>query len=217
MYKVSDLLGKPLLSIGDAKIVGTISNMLFDEKLQKATFITLFDADDEIIYLPVNKLLNVDGDVAVTFCASETVSEAYGFCPVNRAAFSENGKSLGTIKDVIMDGTKVVSLQADVSLLPLNVLNCSEVIIFNTGDKQIRIKKPKKDVKQTPYKNAKIELPSKNVFTASYDFLIGKKLQRSVAAANGKIIAKEGESITNELISTAKREGKLVVLALNAL
>jgi len=35
MYNVSDLLGKPLLSISDALLLGTISNIYFDPKLQE--------------------------------------------------------------------------------------------------------------------------------------------------------------------------------------
>lgn len=49
-----------------------------------------------------------------------------------------------------------------------------------------------------------------------YSFLLDRTLQKDVIALNGTVIAKSGERITDEVVSKARREGKLVDLALNS-
>ena len=68
MIKISDFLGKPLISISDAKSVGYVSNVWFDGKLQyaKTAEITNDDDDDypERAYVEL-RYMQCDGDAAV--------------------------------------------------------------------------------------------------------------------------------------------------------
>ena len=47
MIKISDFLGKPLISISDAKSVGYVSNVWFDGKLQYAKTAEITNDDDD--------------------------------------------------------------------------------------------------------------------------------------------------------------------------
>ncbi|MBR2967809.1 MAG: hypothetical protein IKC35_03410 [Clostridia bacterium] len=218
MYKVSELLGKPLLSLSEARMLGTINNVYFDEKFCKATYVSIFTDEEDGLFFPIAKLLDVTGDAVVTLNSEGLVREICDLpCPINRYAFDQIGNSLGIIKDVIIQNAKVVSLEADVSLLPIRILSANELIVFNTSNKQIKLRSKKDTSEPTEQPKNKIELPINTAICPSYDFLLGKKLQRTISTPSGRIIATQGQNVTSDVINEAKREGKLVMLALNAL
>ncbi len=219
MYKVSDLLGKPLLSLCEAKFLGTICDIYFDDKMQKGNFLKLFDDEDEECFLPIGKLLGINNDAAVVRNAEGVVSEIEGLKnPINSFAFNQDGKSLGQIKDVIMDGSKVCSfLIGESTVGSANLISAGTLLVFNDSGKSLKLKTQKKEKQNPPPTKKEVVFPAKTAFAPSYDFLLGKKLQRTIAAGNGKVIAREGENITGAIIENAKKEGKLVILALNAL
>lgn len=222
MYKVSELLGKPLLSLCEAEFLGTIGNIYFDDKMTKGTYLMLFTEEDEIRYLPIIKLISIDNEAAVVKTSEGLIEQADGLKnPINSAAFNQDGKSLGIIKDIIMDGVKVVSFNiGDETVGASNLISAGSLLIFNDSGKPIKLKptpKCKKVAEATPAIKREIEFPVKTAFAPSYDFLLGKKLQRTILAMDGKIIAREGENVTGDIILNAKKEGKLVILALNAL
>ncbi len=209
MYNVSDLLGKPLIDLASANLLGTVANLYFDEKCLKGTLIKLFTEDEEIKFFPLSKV-NISGDAAVTM-GGELLDTPVGLkSPVNSYVFNQNGKLLGKVTDIIMDGLKTVEFVLDSGNIEAGkLLSAGNVLIVNDGAKPIRLKTTKRPRAQKP-------LPPKR-FAPSYDFLLGKKLQRTITASDGKIIAHAGEKITGDTISLAKTEGKLVILALNSL
>ncbi|MBR2970274.1 MAG: hypothetical protein IKC48_00540 [Clostridia bacterium] len=225
MYNVSDLLGKPLLSISDALLLGTISNIYFDPKLQRGTFVMLYTAEDERRFFPLSKISATSGDAATTLVADELTVEGSGVpSPINCYAFDHSGSCLGIIKDVVMDGCKVVSFIAgEHTLCADKLISIGSVLVFNSGDKPVRLKPKKESTKQKQpiaeenrEENKDIPLPQR-VGAPSYEFLLGKKLQRTIVGSQGNVIGAKGEDVTDELIDKAKKEGKLVILALNAL
>lgn len=222
MYKVSDLLGKPIISLSEARLLGTISNIYFDEKMSKGTFLKLFTDEEEIRFLPLNKLINIENTAAVVKSSEGMTDNEGGIAsPINSFAFNQDGKSLGTVKDIVMDGVKVVSFMIDDGDMPASELvSAGKLLIFNDSGKPIKVKAAKKAAKhkeETVPPKKEVEIPTKTAFAPSYDFLLGKKLQRTIQAVDGKIIAREGENVTSGIIEDAKREGKLVILALNSL
>lgn len=50
-----------------------------------------------------------------------------------------------------------------------------------------------------------------------YSFLLGKRLQRSIYANGGRLIAKENELVSDKIIALAKENGKLVAIALHSI
>lgn len=219
MYKVSDLLGKPLLALSEAQILGTIANIFFDDKMYKGTFVLFYTDDEDPRYLPLSKISNFDSDAAVVKFA-EGISEcAEGLPnPINSFAFGQNGKSLGVIKDIIMDGTKVDSFIIGARSYPVSdLVSAGKLLIFCDGEKPIKLRPMSSKKADSEQPKQEIRTPKLSGFAPSYDFLLGKKLQRNILSLDGKIIAREGDNVTGSMIEAAKREGKLVILALNAL
>lgn len=219
MYKASDLLGKPLLSLSEAELLGTIGNIYFDDKMQKGTSILIYTNDDEVRYLPLNKLINIDNDAAVVKSSDGLTEYVEGVrSPINSYAFNQDGKAKGQIKDVIMDGVKVVSFTlSDSSIEATSLMSAGSILIFNDSGKPVKLKSAAKKAFKKLSEKKEVELPPKTAFAPSYDFLLGKKLQRTIVSGGGKIIAREGDNVTDDIIEDAKKEGKLVILALNAL
>lgn len=60
-------------------------------------------------------------------------------------------------------------------------------------------------------------LNQNNPLINKYSFLLGKRLQRSIYAAGGRLIAKENDLVTEKIISLAKENGKLAAIALHSL
>lgn len=216
MYKISDLLGKPLLSLCEAKFLGTIANIYFDAKTLKGTFIKLYSEDDDAAFLPLSKLCNINNDAAVVKTTDGIVDCVEGLeNPINSPAFNQDGKSLGIISDVIVDGGKIISFVIGDGEIGANTLvSAGKVLIFNDTGKPIKLRPP---VKRDTVQKKEVEFPTKSAYAPSYDFLLGKKLQRTIVAMDGKVIAREGENVTGDIIRDAKKEGKLVILALNSL
>lgn len=219
MYKVSDLLGKPLLALSEAQILGTIANIFFDDKMSKGTFVLFYNDDEEPRYLPLAKITNFDSDAAVVKFAEGISESAEGLPnPINGFAFGQTGKSLGVIKDIVMDGTKVDSfIIGDRSYPVSDLVSAGNLLIFCDGEKPIKLRPISSKKADAEQPKQEIRTPKHSGFAPSYDFLLGKKLQRNILSVDGKIIAHEGDNVTGSIIEDAKREGKLVILALNAL
>lgn len=217
MYKVSDLLGKPLLSLCEAKFLGTIANIYFDAKMSKGTFLKLYTLEDEIAFLPLIKLMNIQNDAAVVKNEDGITENGEGLVnPINSLAFNQDGKSLGVVNDIIMDGSKVMAFVIDGKETgAVNLISAGNLLVFNDTGKPVKLKPTVRREQEKTKKE--IEFPAKTAYAPSYDFLLGKKLQRTIVAMDGKVIAREGENVTGDIIRDAKKEGKLVILALNSL
>jgi len=107
MYKVSELLGKPLIDTFDAKIVGTVSNIYFDEGLVDALFLCVTDEEMNQSFLSVGDVKSLHGEAV-------TVQRFYAVnpppCtknPINLPAYDQSGKSLGKIRDLVLQDRRV--------------------------------------------------------------------------------------------------------------
>ena len=254
MYKVSELLGKPLITLSEAKILGTVSNIFFDTKLCTGLYVSVTDEEFNNYYVPLKQIINLTFDAAVV-AAADFASEINACpSPINSYAFNQDGKELGMVKDIVMDGLKVVSLIAgDNEYAAALLLNRSDdLVIINDSGAPMAIKKPARKKKnppppklspqplpptilplpfeETPAPVAAVSVvtvPNKPQTTTvnpsggrevyNYDFLLGKRLQKSIFGDKGALVGRENALISAEIIENARREGKLVQLALHSL
>lgn len=209
MYNVSDIIGKPLIDLASARLYGTVADIYFDDKCLKGTFLKLFTEDDEIKFFPMSKI-SFGADALITMGGEPLDTVTALKCPINCPVFNQDGKLLGKVTDLTLDGVKTVSVLLGETTMEIGkLLSAGNVLIFNDSGKPVRARA----TKRAPAKKA---LPQRR-FAPSYDFLLGKRLQRTITASDGKIIAHAGERITGDTIDLAKTEGKLVILALNSL
>ncbi len=159
MIKVSDILGKPLISLVDAQNPGFIVNVWFNDKLTQALTAEIVndESDDgERVFAPL-RYTQCEGDAAVikssALIVPENMKSAVIPCPINRKCFNQSGKDLGRISDVTLSGNRVTEIICDnASFAPDKLLSAGDdIYIFNDTDKPIKLikRKTKKQVRET--------------------------------------------------------------------
>lgn len=206
MYKVSELLGKPLISVNDAQITGTISNIFFNEKLSTGMYVSVINDDFNTAVIPLKYIVNSDYDAAVVkdFKTADNPDLMTG--PINLFAFNQDGKELGIIKDVIMEGVNVIELVTDNGKFPSSrVLSRSEsLVIINDTDAPVRAKK-KKPAKASA--KARADRRGKN---ESQDFSSKNSMLPPVSADNSVAFPFSSQIFDGETLYTpltASKEG----------
>ncbi len=237
MTKISDLLGKPLLSLADAKVVGYVSNVRFDQKLTRARIAEITCDDDDFperSYVRFSDL-RCDGDAAVIKSLSVFVTDngATVACPINLPCYNQSGKDLGHIRDVVLEKSTVVQIVCDkANFVPKELLSLSErLCICNDTGAPIKLARPKVP-KPTPKASAvpvdlhasvQTPTPPQSVTVTrtpgdpvkDYSFLLGKPV-RTPVLASGRVLIAAGTVVSEKTIELARRAGKLVQLALRA-
>ncbi len=266
MIKVSELTGKPVISLAEAQNLGYISGIWFDGKLTSAkTAEILSDSDDapERRYVAL-KSLAVGDDAAVVrsaYLAKESnMQTATSACPINSQCYNQDGKSLGYVCDVILSGDKVTEIICEkASFAPSKLLALGNALcVFNDSDKPIKPPAPARRKKTKAAHPAPNPLPApnheppqnfaapareqtspplaqpkqSNVETPAapqsvtvtrtpgepvkdYGFLMGKPVHSDIIS-HGRVLIPAGSVVDENVIEYARRENKLVQLALQA-
>lgn len=237
MYRVSDLLAKPLITLADARFMGTIGNIYFDAKLKRGKYIELFDEDEtEQTFVELSKI-NVGTDAAVVMhdgvllSADSVTLDGLASNPINAQAYNPDGKSLGRVTDVLLEGTCVAGFELDGKAVEADTLlsYSKNMLIFNDTGKPIKVIKPKKrvpppvQVQSVEPAPPQVPLPEKlrapvsapPPQTTVYGFLVGKTTTAPIADTTGRIAIPQGTIVTPEVIDRARSIGKLVQLALH--
>lgn len=154
MIKVGDLISKKLIILNSAYSAGTVKNVVFDAKLTAAKLLEIYDdkgEDAEIRYAAFGKIKSLGADACVIADKSHLLSESATLGktpnnPINKECFNQDGKSLGFVKDVILDGAFVSSIIADnFEFPPENIVSYSDrLVIVNDSGKPVKLYKPKK-------------------------------------------------------------------------
>ncbi len=269
MIKVSELTGKPVISLAEAKNLGYISGIWFDGKLTSAkTAEILSDSDDapERRYVAL-KSLAVGDDAAVVRSAhlakESNMQTATAACPINSQCYNQDGKSLGYVCDVILSGDKVAEIICEkAGFAPSKLLAIGNALcVFNDTDKPIKLPSPARRKKPKAAHNAPNPAPQQN-FSApapnpepqqspepqpapnsaplaqsnvetpatpqsvtvtrtpgepvkDYGFLMGKPVHSDIIS-HGRVLIPAGSVVDENVIEYARRENKLVQLALQA-
>ena len=244
MVKVSDLLGKPLISLADAKSVGYLSNLWFDDKLLRvktAEITNDYDEYPERTYAPF-RFMRCDGDAAVIkslSCVTEKKAASSPVpCPINRECFNQNGNSLGKVRDVVLEGNAVAQIFCEkATFTPKELLTLgNNLCIFNDTGAPIKLPKPRTPRPRVPkpvpqhaeipvsiYSPVQTPPTPQNVTVTrtpgdpikDYSFLMGKPVHTPVLCG-GKILIPAGTVVSEKIIELARKENKLVQLALRA-
>ncbi len=145
MYKVTDIISKPVINLYNGNSEGTVKNICFDKGLKKATSLVLFnDNDDEEMILAINKIYNI-GSSAITIKNSEGLLPALFASnieynnQINNKVYNLEGESLGTVKDILLSQSyKVESIEVgEKSFLGNSIVsfNDSNMIVNSSGVK----------------------------------------------------------------------------------
>ncbi len=258
MLKVSELLGKTLLSLSDAQNVGYVGAVWFDAKLTRAKTAEIFSDDDqrpESAYVEMRQM-QCDGDAAVIRSQAavlpQNLASAVSPCPINCQSYNQSGKALGKVRDVLLEDNAVAGIVCESkTFTPAELLSLSrDMCIFNDTGAPVKLPKArfhraaqKKAAKPMPAaippiaapaerKARPIEDETNRVATPTqpqsvtvtrapgdpvkdYRFLLGKPVHTPVMRGE-RVLIPAGTQVTEEVIELARRENKLVQLALRA-
>ncbi len=224
MSKISDIISKQVVSLYEARLVGTIVNVNFDEKFSKLkNFIVVDEEGDRELELSVKDVysqkdsfvIKNEAKLKAVFFEAETNN------PINKICITIAGEVLGKISDVELCGEEVkeILLESGVKVTSEQVLACESVLIINRGENKVkragfapRAKKVSPDnivVKIQEEENAFEEkIAPKPVQLVPPRFvaktLLGQISLKTIKGLNNEIIVKKGEQITNKVLERAK-------------
>lgn len=258
MIKVSDITGKPVISIADARNPGYVAGVWLDGKLLFAKTVEILCDEDEMPERAFAPFRSVSwGEDAAILKSQSAVTEINSpsavIMPLNLRCYNTDGKFLGCVRDVEIDGSAVKRILCDdKTLAPEKLVSASaDTLIFNDTDKPFKLPKVtkqnkthKKSVEKTepPAAHAPILAPEQNISapqkqsstvqtpvipqsvtvthtpglpTKDYSFLMGKPVHSPIVS-QGRVLIPSGVVVDERVIEYARRENKLVQLALQA-
>ena len=224
MSKISDIISKQVVSLYEARLVGTIVNVNFDEKFSKLkNFIVVDEEGDRELELSVKDVysqkdsfvIKNEAKLKAVFFEAETNN------PINKICITIAGEVLGKISDVELCGEEVkeILLESGVKVTPEQVVACESVLIINSGGNKVkragfapRAKKVNTDnivVKIQEEENSseeKITPKPVQLFPPRFvaKTLLGQISLKTIKGLNNEIIVKKGEQITNKVLERAK-------------
>ena len=231
MEKISNLVGKPVVSIYEGNIEGYVKGVFVDRELSKITMLSIFDDESQIEkFVNLIDLVTL-GDDAVMIKNNQNILLNETFAvedanPIGFKVFDIEGKYFGKIADVEFDENltlQSIVLQDKQILNKSNVLKVGKNLIIKSIENKVKISKfkPKTRIFDKKQKNVKVEIQEdstqkkptraypKKVLTRGYEFLIGRKVGRNIYTENNQLIAKKQSKITSQTIDTASQNGKL--------
>lgn len=164
MLKVSELLSKQLIVLNSAEIIGTIGNIIFDKKLTSGKLLKIFTEDENDVpvqYVELKKVRNLEFDAGVimdkAYLKNDFNTVVDGVInPINSQCFNQDGKELGIVKDIVLNGTKVEKILVDdKEFEPKSLLSYSEhLLILNDSEDTVKLSRVKPKIPRT---NSKVK------------------------------------------------------------
>ncbi len=151
MKRLSELISKKVLNIYLGKLEGLVLDVIFDDKYEKITRLTLVDLDDEeyevetrAIY-STKDIVTIRNSAKITPIISKTEKRTNN--PILKDVYSITGEYLGRLTDIeIKDNFAVNSFITEVvTFTPKQIVNVKENIIVDTQNKKVKLShfKPK--------------------------------------------------------------------------
>ena len=238
MYKISEIISSPIITLYEGDNQGIIYNILFDTKLKIGKMICVLNENENIhktllvsniykigkdcIFIKNSNLLDLK-------CCNDMIMHNLSTL-INLHVYDFDGNLLGTCSDVIINHKlKIESIELNSGKIinVKNIINIGKKIILVNDSKisitrfkpllQIGVHKQQENkvIILSDKNNTKINnnINNANKLITDSNFLIGRTIEKDIVAINGEIIAKKGTKITNEILKTASLYGKVIEIA----
>lgn len=233
MYKISDIISTPVISLYEGEHIGIIYNIMFDYRQKKCSFACILNENDNIPRLIKFKDIFKIGNDCI-FIKNLTCLDLETNCekemeentnPINLKVYNLSCEYVGTSHDIIVDDNFRISqivLNNGKIIERNDILNIGKSTIIIGNDVSIQKFKPVvKSIKiqNTPKKVMilsdfiKNEATPQNKIITDFRFLIGRILSQDVIALNGEMIARKDSIVTKDIVNKASSYGKLVEIA----
>lgn len=222
MLKLTDIISKPVVSIFECKHIGIIENVLFDKSKKNVKFLIIYNEKDDIEYaINPKSIINFDNyflikNTSVLCLKSDLDLQLNNFENlINKNVVNVNGESLGNVKEILIDQKfKLNSIETTKNLtISVNhILKIEDIVLYS--ENKINIQKYKTKI---TFKNNEIEVPilvqdikPKLPIKATINekLLLNRVVYNNIYNGSEAII-KSNSIITNSVIETAKKYGKL--------
>lgn len=233
MYKISDIISTPVISLYEGEHIGIIYNIMFDYRQKKCNFACILNENDNIPRLIKFKDIFKIGNDCI-FIKNLTCLDLETNCekeieentnPINLKVYNLSCEFLGTSHDIIVDDNfrisqivlnngKIIERNDILNIGKSTIIVGSDVSIqkFKPVVKSIKIQNsPKKVMILSDYINS--ETNTQNKIITDFRFLIGRILSQDVIALNGEMIARKDSIVTKDIVNKASSYGKLVEIA----
>lgn len=233
MYKISDIISTPVISLYEGEHIGIIYNIMFDYRQKKCNFACILNENDNIPRLIKFKDIFKIGNDCI-FIKNLTCLDLETNCekemeentnPINLKVYNLSCEFLGTSHDIIVDDNfrisqivlnngKIIERNDILNIGKSTIIVGSDVSIqkFKPVVKSIKIQNsPKKVMILSDFINS--ETNTQNKIITDFRFLIGRILSQDVIALNGEMIARKDSIVTKDIINKASSYGKLVEIA----
>ena len=233
MYKISDIISTPVISLYEGEHIGIIYNIMFDYRQKKCNFACILNENDNILRLIKFKDIFKIGNDCI-FIKNLTCLDLETNCekemeentnPINLKVYNLSCEFLGTSHDIIVDDNfrisqivlnngKIIERNDILNIGKSTIIVGSDVSIqkFKPVVKSIKIQNsPKKVMILSDFIN--FEINTQNKIITDFRFLIGRILSQDVIALNGEMIARKDSIVTKDIVNKASSYGKLVEIA----
>ena len=222
--RLSDIIGKQVFDIYDAKILGTVHEANFDEKYKRILGFYFFDQDENEYYIKKQNIYSVSDYLTIknaNFISNNFVI-SNPLSPLGKNVVSVSGKDFGSLVDIELDEKlQILKLLTQTKeILPSQVLNILSTIVVSNDDVKLknfrpRTKKQNKILENLTVTTMKMDdqvpkqklMPTK--ITVNSDILVGKKLSKDIFGKNNELILKQNQTITPKLVLIAKQHDRL--------
>lgn len=162
MKKISDILGKNIISIYEGKKIGIIGNAAFDKKLKKLKSLIIYDDDNEQtdrLRVPAANIALEGKAIMIKNLEKVTHDFIDDECnPMNASVYNLNGDFLGNVSEILID-EKTLEIHS-LELLENTVLqeqivssDFKTIVIKDLNEQIPQTFAPKKRTKKTPLQN----------------------------------------------------------------
>ena len=215
MNSLTSAIGKNVIAVNSGKIVGTVLSAKFNSTLKSLRYYEIFNDEDGSCFYFSEKAVEGISDAIVLrdenkLIAPDSVTDCIN-CPINLPVFTNLGKFVGKITDIMLNKSIVVSLCAgDLSFAPSQIRSKSEnLVIVNHSILDTD--------ESTESKNRTVALKSSENSNKSspYSHLLGRKVNTDIFSGETLII-RAGETVNEQTIERAQIGGKLLLLSASA-
>lgn len=228
MY-LSDLLQKPILSLYEGEILGSINKIYFNKIKNKITCFEVLDEED-LNYCLQPKFIYTVGKHAITIKNKQNlilslnyIDNNYSILPINVKIYSLQGEYLGVVKDYIVNDkfileTLILDNQNQINFSEIASISSNSVVVYY-DQKHININTFRYRIKPKTNNDNKVRVLPKLFSTFNKitpkstekreNFLVGRICTKDIYDNQQNIIIKQNSTITNQTLALASSKNKL--------
>lgn len=238
MYKISEIISMPVISLYESEFQGIVYNIVFDTKTKKVKQLCILNENDGIKRLLNVKDIYIIGKDCIFVkhkamleleCSNDNVLNKY-VSILNLPVYNLDGELLGKSTDIEINTkyniTNIV-LADNNKINSSNIINIGKTTIL-THDKSVKIStfRPRLKTIPTTLNDSKVILLSsiskkeninnnshnisQNKVVTNPSYLTGRILTQDIVALNGELIAKKNSIINKDIVVKASLHGKLI-------